>query len=367
MHRRWLLPERHLSATSTAARVSTHHRFRPLEPGLVALAVAAMSLMLPQATLAQASTPAIEVRGRCADAAAVSATLAARVGARAEVSAVIVCGETITIEIGIRTRESVEARSLTLGAEDLEQVGDAIALVVLVALEPPQSEVAAPDVAPPDNAEGQANAPTVEPEPPASATAIAGPEAAVQAWAWTEPTLDAWEMHAGGFASGGALSGLAIGGDVGVAYRLGPIASLISDVRVWGPRTVDFSPRGSVEILPLALRVGACVRRGISLHGAKSVELGACSALLVGATGAFASGFDGDGLTEWQLRLAASVGAQLAFVWGAFLARVEAEVGANLVSPSFFVLVDGTSRVFAERVGAFWAGLGVCLGVRWPG
>lgn len=319
------------------------------------------------AAFAQSASPSIEVRGDCVDAAAVAASVAERVGASAEVSAVITCGEEVAIDIDIRTATIAETRRLLLTAEDFGHVGHAIALVVLVALEPERSTEDEPGdqrIAPATEPRSSESPSVSEPPEPESSEAATAPG----------PSFASWEVFAGALASAGDTRDWLAGLSVGLAYRFDPTWSLVLDGRVWMPRTVLFTPHGRIDLTPVGGRLAVCAQGVVpELMGmlpeatTMTVEAGACPAFILGATGAHASEFEGDNLERWELRAALSIRAPLTVVWDAFLVRIEAELGVNLVAPAFFVLVDGVSRVFAQHVGPLWVGLGFFLGARWPG
>lgn len=117
-------------------------------------------------------------------------------------------------------------------------------------------------------------------------------------------------------------------------------------------------------LVPWSVRLGPCVVGSLAVDPHVAVETGACAALWAGATGALASGFD-ESSERWAPRLAVALRPRVGLLVDAFVLRLELEAGLNVFSPSFHVLVDGVSRVYAERPGLVWGGVVLVAGARW--
>jgi hypothetical protein len=307
----------------------------------------------------------IEVAGECADAEAIREAVQARVPWEATVSISVTCTPDITVRIAIDARDIAEERTLSIAPEELAELSDAITIVVLVALDSRfEDEDEAPepeDDHDTENAEPAATAPTpgveVEPAQPEQVIARA-PMVPPDHWAGAEFRFG---VIVGGGAHVDVLPGLLVGG----AYRFTPAFSLGIDFLAWARQRFDFDPHGQVDLFLGSFRIAPCFVGSIPVDRRLAFEVGACPALSIGAAGARAREFAGENLERWEPWVATSLRLRGAIEFERLILGLEAEAGANLVTPTFYVLVDGTSRVFVEHSGTFFLGIALVLGGRW--
>ncbi len=384
----------------------------------VLLALGFLALLDPAAVSSAQSglRVEVEVHGGCVDPSAVRSRIAERAVGDAAVAVEVRCEPEIRVDIRVEENGRTSERTLRVAPGELEDMAEAIALVVAIALdaepeapseprpggvvpgpgaesagsgtvgsaevgsaevgsaEVGSAEVGSAEVGSAESANSgpvgseNVSSETVSSETVSSEAGAESGEARGRA-GLAEPRsppspAPRLELHAGFSFVAGVLSEPGPGALVGGAWRLDSLISVEAHLAGWAPQRVSFDPRGRVALVPWSVRAGPCAAGATVLRPGVSVEIGACAALWVGATVALPSGFEAS-WERWEPRVAVSLRPRLGLVLDAFLLRIELEAGLNVVSPSFYVLVDGVSRVYADRAGLAWGGIALLVGVRW--
>lgn len=319
---------------------------------------AAAVLVSGQPTLAQSvsgqSVPRVhvDVLGECVEPSQIESFVTERAVGEAVVSVEVQCASEVRAHIRVEAGGGTSERSLVVSRDELGDLAEAIAVVVSVAIEGDVETLAEPTPQPaPSAADETDTLPVLEPAP-------------VLDTAPAPRRAPSFELQVGASAAAGVFAEPVLGALVGVAWRLAPVAWMDLLVAVWMPQRVSFEPMGQVLLVPWSLRVGPCVVGGFAVDADASVEAGACASLWGGATGGIATDFE-ESSERWAPRVALSLRPRLGLLVDALLVRLELEGGVHLVSPSFYVLVDGVSRVYADRPGPLWAGVVLLVGARW--